>query len=71
MHHQTSAIIPSAPSAPNAFSLFTFSQSPRDAHLMFEDLGHILRPLNGRQGGRKRSNSTPSISSSFKKLLGF
>ncbi|KAK7695937.1 hypothetical protein QCA50_000576 [Cerrena zonata] len=63
------ALLPASAAAPNAFNLFSLSQNPRDSHLMFEDLGFILRASNGRQGGRKRSNSTPSITSSLKKLL--
>ena len=63
------ALISSPTVGPNAFNIFSFSQNPRESHLMFEDLGFIFRASSGRQGGRKRSNSTPSITSGLKKLL--
>ena len=53
-----------APSAPNAFSLFGSTQSPRDTYSMYEDARQAFCPSNERTVQRKPSKSC------LKKLFG-
>ena len=55
---------PTAPSAPNAFSLFASTQSPRDTYHMYEDPRQALCPVSERTAQRKSSKS------SLKKFFG-
>lgn len=73
------ALFPSTqPTASQAFSIFTFSHSPRETHVMFEDFGNVLRSSNRddaefRVVGRKslrRVSSTPSFKDSLRKMFG-
>lgn len=46
-----------SPASPNAFALFTSTQSPRDTYHMYEDARQVLRPSNGRTAQRKTTKS--------------
>lgn len=63
-------LFPTSPSSPNAFSLFTYSQSPRDTHVTYEDLRQVLRPSNRRPALQKKSVRQSSVKFGLKKLLG-
>ncbi|PSS35450.1 hypothetical protein PHLCEN_2v1605 [Hermanssonia centrifuga] len=80
---QTFALFPSSPTVPNAFNIYTFSQSPRENHAMVEDLLSIFRPRENlaprdvlrtsyNEAGRRlrKSTSSPSLKTSFKRLFG-
>ncbi|KAI0648509.1 hypothetical protein C8Q79DRAFT_905874 [Trametes meyenii] len=47
----------SVPASPNAFSLFSTTQSPREAYHMYEDARQVLRPSNGRTMTKKTKPS--------------
>ncbi|KAL0952221.1 hypothetical protein HGRIS_006511 [Hohenbuehelia grisea] len=57
------------PLPPNAFSLFTQPQNPREAHAQIEDFRQVLRPSNrsASSGSVKRNSAS---SASLKKFLG-
>ncbi|KAL7282869.1 hypothetical protein PYCCODRAFT_1435839 [Trametes coccinea BRFM310] len=55
-----------SPASPNAFSLFSSAQSPRDTYHMYEDARQVLRPSNGRIPARKTKTTT----SGLKKIFG-
>ncbi|KAI0823772.1 hypothetical protein BC628DRAFT_1323937 [Trametes gibbosa] len=54
----------SAPAAPNAFGLFTPTQSPRDTYHLYEDARQVLRPSTARSTAQKTKTS------GLKKLFG-
>ncbi|OCH92910.1 hypothetical protein OBBRIDRAFT_725868 [Obba rivulosa] len=66
----SATLFPTSGATPNAFSIFSISQSPRETHMMYEDLGQVLRPSNGQRVARKRCNSSPSVVSGLKKIFG-
>lgn len=47
----------SSPASPNAFSLFTSAQSPRDTYHMYEDARQVLRSPTGQTAAKKTKNS--------------
>ncbi|EJF58040.1 hypothetical protein DICSQDRAFT_173406 [Dichomitus squalens LYAD-421 SS1] len=55
----------SAPSGPNAFALFSATQSPRDTYTMYEDASQALRPSNGHAAAQRKM-----VKSGLKKLFG-
>lgn len=65
-----------APTAPHAFNIFSFSHSPRETHAMAEDLRDVLRPSNqvsewGVETRKtlRRASSTPSLKDSIRKFF--
>lgn len=72
---QTYSLFPTTPSSPNAFSMFSAAQSPRETHMMYEDLRQALRPTssannNNQQRQRQRTSSGSSLKSGLKKIFG-
>ncbi|KAF9226583.1 hypothetical protein BS17DRAFT_775850 [Gyrodon lividus] len=62
------SLFPASPASPNAFTIFTHAQPPRDNHIMYEDFRHVLGSTNGRTSQKKRSSS--SLKGGLKKMLG-
>ncbi|TCD60186.1 hypothetical protein EIP91_010600 [Steccherinum ochraceum] len=70
---QTYSLFPTTPSSPNAFSMFSSAQSPRETHMMYEDLRQALRPTsasNNNNQQRQRTSSGSSLKSGLKKIFG-
>lgn len=61
----TTSFFPSSPTSPNAFSIFTHAQSPRENYALYED----LRQVFGNHNGRKRNDGSSSFKG-LKKMLG-
>ncbi|KAG2349025.1 hypothetical protein BDR05DRAFT_956399 [Suillus weaverae] len=57
------SVFPSSPASTNAFVLFGHAQSPRDNHLMCEDLRKVFGStnLNGRTTQKKQSSGSGSL----------
>ena len=74
---QSYSIFSASPSSPSAFSMFSFSRSPRETHAMYEEMRDALRPGNqtvsefGVMAERrfKRASSTPSFRNSLRKFF--
>jgi len=61
----------SAPASPNAFSLFSIPQSPRDTHMMYEDFRQGVFGSSNQNGiQRKRTESSGSLKKGLKKIFG-
>ncbi|KAI9069448.1 hypothetical protein FKP32DRAFT_1586838 [Trametes sanguinea] len=55
-----------SPASPNAFSLFSSAQSPRDTYHMYEDARQVLRPSNGRVSAPKTKPTTSGLKKFFR-----
>ncbi|KAH7918537.1 hypothetical protein BV22DRAFT_976919, partial [Leucogyrophana mollusca] len=51
-------LFPTCPASPNAFAIFAQAQSPRDDHIMYEDLRQVFGSSNGRTAQKKSSSSS-------------
>ncbi len=60
----TYTFFPAAPSAPNVFSIFGATQSPRDTYNLYEEARQVFCPQSEHTAHRKTSKS------SLKKLFG-
>jgi hypothetical protein len=65
------SVFPSTPASTNAFALFGHAQSPRDNHLMCEDLRKVFGStnFNGRATQKKESSGSGSFKG-LRKILG-
>lgn len=50
-------LFPAATASPNAFSIFVATQSPRDTHIMHEDMRNLLRPSSTQNVRRVSASS--------------
>ncbi|KAI6152150.1 hypothetical protein BKA82DRAFT_124699 [Pisolithus tinctorius] len=61
----TTTFLPTSPASPNAFTIFTHAQSPRENYALYED----VRQVFGNRNGRKQSAGGSSFKG-LKKILG-
>ncbi|KAH7923551.1 hypothetical protein BV22DRAFT_1036182 [Leucogyrophana mollusca] len=61
-------LFPTSPASPNVFAIFGQAQSPRDNHMMYEDLRQVFGSTNGRTAQKKSSSG--SLKGSLRKILG-
>lgn len=45
----TTSFFPTSPTSPNAFTIFTHAQSPRENYALYEDLRQVFGNRNGRK----------------------
>ncbi|KAL7282877.1 hypothetical protein ACG7TL_002291 [Trametes sanguinea] len=55
-----------SPASPNAFSLFTSAQSPRDTYHTYEDARQVLRPSTRRISAQKTKTTTSGLKKIFR-----
>ncbi|KIJ20274.1 hypothetical protein PAXINDRAFT_166372 [Paxillus involutus ATCC 200175] len=62
------SLFPASPASPNAFTIFTHAQSPRENHVLYGEFRQVFGSTNGRTSQKKRSSS--SLKGGLKKMLG-
>ncbi|KAL4241901.1 hypothetical protein ABKN59_000539 [Abortiporus biennis] len=65
----SSAFFPTSTAAPNAFGIFSTTQSPRDTYNMYEEFGFAIRPANQNRKRTTSNTSSSSMKSGFRKFF--
>jgi hypothetical protein len=63
------SVLPSSPASPNAFALFGRAQSPRNNHIMCDDLRQVFGSNNGRTRTTSQKKQSFSSIKGLRKIL--